>query len=258
MWKIIAYLVASVIYLSPMSFDSVGNSFHFEKTVPDQDKFFHDFLQLMQNGEEDKALALFNPSVRVEWKKGLETLLASFKQAGAFQNSHLLRITKMFKDQDTEMIYYLDYEKGFGVADFKIHRGEQGFVVDQFVVRPMHESFDQSTEFPSLLDIDIFKLFFMLVGYLLLLLNAKILVECCYSPLKPKWAWILFILVGFGAISFYLEPSAGMNFEFLSVHVPIAELAKNPLWDPWRVTLTLPLGMLVFLYRNREGMNPAG
>ena len=257
MWKRIAYLLATVVYISPAFFHSASNVIDFEAAVPKQDKFFHEFLQLVQNGEEDQALALYDPSARAEEKPVLEKILASVKDVGAFQDSHLLRISKTL-NHSMELIYYLDYENGFGVADFKIHRGEQGFVVDQFVVRPMHESFDQSTEFPSLLDIDIFKLFFMLVGYLLLLLNAKILVECCYSPLKPKWAWILFILVGFGAISFYLEPSAGMNFEFLSVHVPIAELAKNPLWDPWRVTLTLPLGMLVFLYRNREGMNPAG
>lgn len=258
MWKRIAYVLASVIYLTPVFFHSVSNSLHFEKAMPEQNKFFHDLLLLMQNGEEDKVLALFSPSVRDESKQGLEALMDSFKQAGDFQDSHLLRTTWTAGDQSWEMIYYLDYEKGYGLADLKIHRGDQGFVVDQFIINPLHQNFDQSCEFPSLLDINIFKLFFLLLGYLLVLLNAKTLVECCYSPLKPKWLWILFILIGFGAITFYLDPGTGMNLDLFSAHVPIAQIGKDPLWNPWSVTLTFPLGMLVFLWMKRKGLNRAG
>ena len=253
MWKIIAYLLVGTLYFLPMVYHWSSNTLRFEAAMPEQDKFFHDYLGLLQNGEEDKALALCNPSARDNERLLLDKIIPSLKQAGAFKDSHLLNTTWMSKDQDYEMVYYLDYEKGAGLADFKIYKWNGKFVVEKFTIYPRYQSFDQSCQFPSLLDISIDKLFFIFFGLLLGLLNVKSLVQCCYAPIQYKWLWIIFILIGFGRLSVYLDPTAGMHFDLLNVSFPVVQIAKNPLWEPWRVVLTLPLGTLLFLYKHRKG-----
>ena len=254
-WTAFAYLVASIIFFSPMSYHAVVKDVNFEGLVSDKDQFFRDYLTLYEKGDKDQAVSLLSPETKDSGVQQMESMMASFKEVGALQDCHLLNTTnfRTFKGSSWEMIYYLDYEKGFGVADFKIHKEGQGYVVDKFYIKPMHQSLEQSLKFPSLLDVSIEKVIFILFGYLLILLNARTLVQCCYSPLKRKWLWIIFILAGIGSISIPLDPGYSFfHWQILSFHSPIVDLVKNPLWEPWQIRFTLPWGMVVFLVERRR------
>jgi hypothetical protein len=89
------------------------------------------------------------------------------------------------------------------------------------------------------------------------LFSLYALVRCLRAnPLKRKWLWIAFILVGFSTFS--LNWSSGLwSFRPLSVQLFSAS-AFQPLYGPWSLSVSLPVGAIVFLILRRRLTKPAG
>ena len=74
---------------------------------------------------------------------------------------------------------------------------------------------------------------------------------CVTSKLRvPKWRWMLFILVGLGNASinwttgeWRANPAAILLF---------SAAAASPLYGPWTVSFSLPLGAVIFIYRRKS------
>lgn len=94
--------------------------------------------------------------------------------------------------------------------------------------------------------------------YLVLLLAASVftvsfvaLFKCVFRRgLRRKWAWALFIVLGFGAFAFNWTTGAWrlslLNVQLMSV------AALRPFAGPWTITIAVPVGALVFLYKLRR------
>jgi len=90
----------------------------------------------------------------------------------------------------------------------------------------------------------------LVAGIAAVLLSVYALVVCARSKLlKRKWLWILFILVGFGKL--VVNWTTGeWGIAPLSVQLFSAS-AMAPLYGPWTIAVSLPLGALVFLLYRR-------
>ena len=67
---------------------------------------------------------------------------------------------------------------------------------------------------------------------------------------RPKWRWVLFILVGFGNLS--INWTTGQwNFAPLSVLLFSAG-AVGQLYAPWTVSMALPVGAMTFLLKRKS------
>lgn len=82
------------------------------------------------------------------------------------------------------------------------------------------------------------------------LFSLYALVRCARTPgLKLKWLWIIFILVGFGALS--VNWTTGQwawrppNLQILSAG------ATRPFYGPWTVSASIPVGAIVFMLWKR-------
>ena len=80
---------------------------------------------------------------------------------------------------------------------------------------------------------------------------------CVRSTRRRKWLWVPFIIVGIGKFGvqcvaggqFFLQP---LMFQLLGVTV-----FKFPVYEPWVVAVSLPLGALVYWITNRKaGSSP--
>lgn len=83
------------------------------------------------------------------------------------------------------------------------------------------------------------------------LVTVYSLVVCIRTKLPGrKWPWILFILVGFGKLAVNWT-SGEWGIAPLSVQLFSASAAA-PLYGPWKVSVSLPLGALAFLIFRRK------
>ncbi len=70
---------------------------------------------------------------------------------------------------------------------------------------------------------------------------------------KRKWLWIVFIPFGFGRLSFNWT-TGRVLFNPLSVHFQLlgAAAVKHGLYAPWIISISVPLGAIVFLIRRKR------
>lgn len=78
------------------------------------------------------------------------------------------------------------------------------------------------------------------------------LIFCIRTPInKKKWLWILFVIVGFG--SFSLNWTTGQyGIRPLSVNLLGAAAGATSPYSPWILTVTVPLGAIVFWIKRRK------
>jgi len=94
-----------------------------------------------------------------------------------------------------------------------------------------------------------YAVFFAAVAVVLFTLYA--LVICVRTkPLKRKWLWILFILVGFGKLAVnWTTGEWGIAPFFVQL---FSASAFAPLYGPWTIAVSIPLGAAMFLVYKRS------
>ena len=77
------------------------------------------------------------------------------------------------------------------------------------------------------------------------------LVACIREKgVRRKWLWILFIIVGFGQLSTNWATGA-VNYQLIYFSLFSAG-AFAPLYGPWTISTSVPVGAIVFLLRRRK------
>jgi hypothetical protein len=88
----------------------------------------------------------------------------------------------------------------------------------------------------------------------LFMLYAAIL--CLRSKPRRRWLWLLFILVGVGQLSVVWVPGP-LNLEYLRIS-PVsfqlfgAGIKTIPVYDPWVLSISFPLGAVLFIRSRRR------
>jgi hypothetical protein len=86
-------------------------------------------------------------------------------------------------------------------------------------------------------------------------LIATASVVCIRRGGRRKWLWLAFILIGFGKMSLYWMPGpfswAMARIQVVSINLLGVGIVKYPLYDPWALSLSIPLGAIIFLARQR-------
>jgi hypothetical protein len=76
------------------------------------------------------------------------------------------------------------------------------------------------------------------------------LVKCVRTPIKRKWLWLIFILLGFG--TFQVNWSTGA-FSFNPFFIQLfGAAASRMLYGPWIIGVSVPVGAIVFLLKSRK------
>ena len=119
-----------------------------------------------------------------------------------------------------------------------------------FNVNPMTQSLESQNRF-SLAGKSVLHYTILVAAMAAALLTLYSLLVCARTkPLKRKWLWVLFILVGFGKLAVNWT-TGEWGIAPLSVQLFSAS-AFAPLYGPWRIAVSLPLGALVFLAYRRS------
>lgn len=119
-----------------------------------------------------------------------------------------------------------------------------------FHVVPMSESLETQNAF-SLAGKSTAQYLMLAATVTALVLSLYALVACIRTPWPGrKWPWIVFILLGIGKLSINWTTSQ-MDIQPLSIQLFSAG-AFAPLYSPWTLSVSLPLGAILFLMRRRS------
>ena len=120
---------------------------------------------------------------------------------------------------------------------------------------------DLSERFPFTLDgvpPPYYALLLLAVATPILMIYAAIL--CFTRKPRRRWLWLVFVLLGFGKLSVVWLPGpfdpARIRILPLSVQVLGSGIQKVPIYDPWVLSVSFPLGAVLFLWRQRGGRKP--
>jgi hypothetical protein len=76
------------------------------------------------------------------------------------------------------------------------------------------------------------------------------LIACIRTKLRTrKWPWVLFILIGIGNLS--INWTTGQITVMPVVFLLFSAAAAAPLYGPWTVSVGIPIGAILFLYRRK-------
>jgi len=74
------------------------------------------------------------------------------------------------------------------------------------------------------------------------------IILCARTKIRKKWLWVIFILVGITKLN--LNWTTGqMGFQPIAFQIPGAGIAKMGLYAPWILTVSVPLGAILFLIK---------
>jgi hypothetical protein len=243
-WRAVILALGFLIFAAPLSYPLFGSHLSFAGFMPEKHQFFLNFLSLLQNGRDDMVRNLLAPNIRDSDSQKLDDLTQALQKAGPVTACHLINVS--WDGDSTALVYFLDFENASAAVDFKIHASVDGnYLVDTFSLHPADVTFRQICQF-RLSNRSFFEYLFLLAAFALFMANSAVLARCLFTPLKRKWLWVIFILVGIGSLTMDWLPDPIFHFSVFSFGFPVASLSKNPLTDPWQVELTFPLGMLVF------------
>jgi hypothetical protein len=152
------------------------------------------------------------------------------------------------------------FEYGFGDAWLLIHvairqkNGEKTIV--GFNVNTMPRSLEEQNRF-SLAGKSAIHYAVLAAAVASVLVSLYALAACVRTPrFRRKWLWVLFTLVGVGKVGVNWTTGA-WGFAPLSVQF-ISAGAYAPLFGPWTVAVSLPLGALLFLLYKRPSLAKTG
>ena len=216
-------------------------------------------LELLRAGETEAAQACFAPEALPE---NADEVLGQAHEALQVGDSVELRVVNRAFAYTTEsgrtdtLVYHVrgDAKALLVVAQTRATDGTPALIGLRWEPAPL----DLSERFP-----------FVFTGvppfyYGVLGLAVAIPIFMLYSAIvcfrrKPRrrWLWLLFILLGIGKLSLVWVPGPldleHVRISPLSVQLLGAGLQKMPIYDPWILSISFPLGAALFLWRQRAG-----
>ncbi len=236
--------------------------FFSEKLRPHEaDALARGFIALINHGDLDGAEKLLEPRlVTLEGRGWLEVVRSHLDQ-GEIQSVDLteFHIVHLINTRETRtnLIYELQFPDRWILAVVQVVERASERKVAAFQVTPETRSLRETNAFTlSRRPIGSYIVLGLAMG--MPLLHLYTLFVCArtkpWRPMRPwrhKWAWILFLLIGITSLR--LNWTSGqaqyypLTFELLG-----ASASRSGSRGPWILSVSLPLGPLLFLYERRR------
>jgi hypothetical protein len=200
------------------------------------------YNQLEKQFQDDKAKTFFQDCHENLKDKNLEK--------SAIIN---YRSTTMFGDNPTsnyEIGYEYEYDDSWVYYSFKLVEQDGQFKVYAFNLSPFENSLRAVHQF-TLNDKGLLHYFFL---FMIIAIPLFILISIGFSiktPLKKKWLWIIFMLLGF--VSFNLNWTDGeFGMKLLTFKLLGAGFSKTGIIAPWIFSFAIPVGAIAFWFKRAQ------
>jgi hypothetical protein len=217
-------------------------------------QFAKQYLALIQARDLDAVEAQLDPKLKdTQLRPQLEKVAEQFPNEKP-KNIETVNISWSQGAQENVTRYSIDIQYQFAtiwlLANVVLDKSDQQFVVAGVYVQPMRDSLANINRFTLdnkpfqdyvILAVAVFNPLFILVS----------LVTCIRTPIpKRKWFWVVFMLFGFIQLTINWA-SGDFKINFISLQL-FGASAFRPGLGAWIVSVSVPVGAIVFWLRRRE------
>ena len=141
-----------------------------------------------------------------------------------------------------------EYQEKWLLADVAIKRENSLPIIAAFRVTPIANSLESINSFNF---VQKSPLHYIILGLAIVgpIFCVYVLVLCLRTKAQHlRWLWALFILLGVGRLGINWT-TGDVVFTPLAVHIPCVSMTAIPAYGPWVVSISLPLGAILFLLK---------
>jgi hypothetical protein len=265
----------SIFFLSPLlisfSFSALAKPPDCTKFINPEDVAFADqYLGWLSGSDFDKAIEFLDPNMKPQMIPLKDSFQKALTEVKAFEKIMIGCNVNYFKGTGgSKRNVNLSYEWSSPTAWYEGNLAWQEIGNTKTVyglhISPLTAPLEKIHAF-SLSHKGIGHWFFLLVCIVNPILILWALIACIRTKIpKRKWLWILFIIVGFfqftmewtsGELSGFIYKSAdGFKINPISFQLFGSGFNRATDYSPWLVTISLPLGALIFLPRRKKFEN---
>lgn len=251
MRKLIVLFVASVLLVSCGNVSEISDDLVSERVSKYSEKYINRLIE----GDVDYCYyQLIGQIQNDESKQVIEQTYEQLKDKKLLHSSivnYRWQKTSFEKDVCNYVLTYeYEYEGLWVYYSFTIREKNERFKVVGFNVSPYENSLRELYGF-SLQNKQathyIF-LFWVLLIPLFILITVGFIVK---TPMKKKWLWVVFALLGF--VSFQLNWTNGeVAIQFISFRLFGAGIVKSAIIAPWILTFSIPFGAILFWFKRSD------
>lgn len=150
----------------------------------------------------------------------------------------------------TNITFEYEFSDRWLLANIATQKTETGFSIVGFRINPIPDSLENTNRF-TLSGKEPLHYLVLTLAVIIPIFIIYTLVLCVRTKMeKRKWLWILFIIIGIG--QFTINWATGQwAFSPFSIQI-LGVGAFAPLFGPWILTVSVPIGAIVFLLRRKK------
>ena len=228
-----------------------------EKLIPKEaDKFAKNYIERLENGETEYCYNKLeeqhqNEDARAFYSQSYESLKDKDLISNRIVNSQ--KRTVYFENTVTNynLVYEYEYSDNLWIYyTFQLLEKENDFVVQTFNIQPSDQSLSKIHEF-TFENKSFINYLWIFISILIPLFIVISLIYAIRTPLKRKWLWIIFILLGI--VTFSLNwTTREFGFQLINFKLLGAGIVKSGIIAPWVVSFAIPVGAIVFWFKRKK------
>lgn len=225
-----------------------------ERFIPEQESSFaEDYLSKLRSRDYAYVKSILSPEIEAQvTDELLEEMTGYFREGEPLSVKIIGSQVNVFNGQwQGNFTFEYQFESGWNLANAALKKTDGGYQVIGLNVYQTEASQEELNAFglSSKSGIQYFVLSAVVLVPLFILFT---LIVCVRTPIeRKKWLWIVFILLGFGALK--VNWTNGVYaFQLLSVHLFGASATAAGLAAPWILSASFPLGAIVFWLRRKS------
>ena len=219
---------------------------------PEDQATAKNYVDLLRARNFDEIESALDPSIRSENIRETMTRMADLMPTEAPSSIKLVGAQTFYAPGAKTINTTLEY--GFGdkwmLANVALREQQGAKSIVGFNVYPMTQSLEAQNRF-TLAGKSAVQYTILVAAIAAFLVTLYSLVVCARTKLpRRKWLWVIFILVGFGKVT--VDWTTGQWSVAPLVVQLFSASATAPLYGPWAIAVSLPLGALFFLVFRRQ------
>jgi hypothetical protein len=255
MKRIFAILIFSIL-LGGCSMNEIP-----EKLIPKKaDEFARNYIDKLKNGDTEYCYNKLEEEFQNEEAKTIFSQSYELLKDKDLTSSRIVTSQKSttYFDHTVTNFYNLDYEYSYSDTlwvyySFKILEEENEFIVQGLNIQPTDQSLSNVYRFTfkNKPFINYLWLFFSVIIPIFILISLFYAIK---TPMKRKWLWIIFILVGLSSFSLNWTTNE-FGFQLIRFRLLGAGIVKSGIIAPWIVSFSIPVGAIIFWFKRRRILN---
>lgn len=228
-----------------------------DKTAPTENvEAAKRYIALLRNHQYDLIEKDLDPSIK---PANIEEILAGMAAMIPPQEPIAVKVvgvqtfTATTNDETsttTNITFEYEFSDRWLLANVATQKTETGFSIVGFRINPMPDSLENTNRF-TLSGKEPLHYLVLTLAIIIPIFIIYALVLCVRTKMeKRKWLWILFIIIGIG--QFTINWATGQwTLSPFSIQI-MGTGAFAPLFGPWILTVSVPIGAIVFLLRRKK------